>query len=306
MVKPPALKPGDLIGVIAPASNVKLDWLAAGTRELERRGFRVIHRADIGAKARYTAGTLQRRLAEFHEIWMNPEVKAVIAARGGYGTMHLLPHLDAARLSAQPKIFVGYSDLTALHLFLWRACRLVTFHGPMVAKDFSAGTAHYDWDSFCRLTMDAQPAGTLTSPHVETLIGGHASGVLVGGCLSLVAALVGTPWQLDTAGTVLFLEDTATKPYQIDRLLQQLYLAGQLDRVAGFVFGEMSDCVQHAEQGYHLAEVIHDLIRPLGVPAIYGWRSGHSDVGNRTLPCGVRVTLDARAGTLTVTEAAVA
>ncbi|QUV84804.1 LD-carboxypeptidase [Chloracidobacterium sp. 2] len=180
MVKPPALKPGDMIGVIAPASNVRMDWLTAGVRELERLGFRVIHRPDIGAKERYTAGTLRRRLDELHTLWTNPEVKAIVAARGGYGTMHLLPHIEAARLRAQPKIFVGYSDLTALHLFLHRACDLVTFHGPMVAKDFSAGPTHYDWDSFQRLVMNAQPAGKLTSPHVETLIGGTATGRLVG------------------------------------------------------------------------------------------------------------------------------
>ncbi len=303
MVKPPALTPGDMIGVIAPASNVRMDWLAAGVRELERLGFRVIHRPDIGEKERYTAGTLRRRLDELHALWTNPEVKAIVAARGGYGTMHLLPYIEAARLRAQPKIFVGYSDLTALHLFLHRACDLVTFHGPMVAKDFSVGPTHYDWDSFQRLVMNAQPAGKLTSPHVETLIGGTATGRLVGGCLSLVAALVGTPWQLATEGAILFLEDTATKPYQIDRLLQQLRLAGQLDRVAGFVFGEMSDCVQHPDQGYRLAEVIHDLIRPVGVPALYGWRSGHSEVGNLTLPFGVCARLEA--GTLDILEAAV-
>ncbi|MGQ9898087.1 MAG: S66 peptidase family protein [Acidobacteriota bacterium] len=303
MVAPPALKPGDLIGVIAPASNIRMNWLEAGVRELERLGFRVTHRPDIGEKERYTAGTLQRRLDELHTLWDDPEVKAIVAARGGYGTMHLLPYLAVDRLCKQPKIFVGYSDLTALHLFLHRACDLVTFHGPMVAKDFAAGPTHYDWDSFQRLVMCTQPAGKLTSPQVETLIGGTATGRLVGGCLSLVAALVGTPWELATEGAILFLEDTATKPYQIDRLLQQLRLAGQLDRVAAFVFGEMSDCVQHPDQGYQLVEIIYDIIRPVGVPTVYGWRSGHSEVGNRTLPFGVRARLEA--GTLDILEAAV-
>jgi muramoyltetrapeptide carboxypeptidase len=305
VVTPPALKPGDTIGIVAPASNIRADWLAAGIAELERLGFRVKHRPDIFEKHHYTAGSLERRLSEFHDIWFDPEVDAVMAARGGYGAIHLLPHLDVARLREQPKVFIGYSDITALHLFLAKECDLVTFHGPLASKDFTGGPDHYDEDSFRRVTGRAEPAGILTSPHTETLVGGQATGRLVGGCLPLITALNGTPWQLDTRDSILFLEDIGTKPYQIDRMITQLNLSGMLASVRAVIFGEMADCIQNVNQGYTLQEILTDLLRPLGIPVVYGWRSGHSETGNRTLPLGVRATLDADAMTLDILEKAV-
>lgn len=305
MVTPPALKPGDTIGIVAPASNIRPDWLAAGIAELERLGFKTKHRPDIFEKDRYTAGSLDRRLAEFHEIWFDDEVDAVMAARGGYGAIHLLPHLDVAGLRARAKVFIGYSDITVLNLFLAKECDLVTFHGPMTTKDFNGGPEHYDEDSFLRLTGRPEPAGVLTSPHTETLVGGRAAGRLVGGCLPLITALNGTPWQLDTRDSILFLEDIGTKPYQIDRMITQLKLSGMLDGVRGVVFGEMADCVQHVNQGYTLQEILTGLLEPLKIPIIYGWRSGHSEIGNRTLPLGIRAALDADARTLDILEPAV-
>lgn len=305
MIKPPALKPGGVVGVVAPASNLKSDYLAAGAAELARLGFRVKFGDDILAKDRYTAGSLERRLAELERMWTDPEVDAVMAARGGSGALHLLPRLDARTFRAAPKPFIGYSDVTALHAWFASACQLVTFHGPMAAKDFAGGPTHYDVDSFTRLVCTPQPAGELTSPGVETLVSGTATGRLAGGCLPLLTALIGTPWQLDLRGAVVFLEDTAAKPYQIDRMLFQMIRSGALEQARGVVFGEMSGCAQHVNQGYALTEVLRDLIAPLGVPALFGWRSGHSEIGNLTLPLGVAVTLDADARTLTVLESAV-
>jgi len=307
---------GDTVAVVAPASNLKPDYLARGVAELERLGFRVKHREDILDKARYTAGSDERRAEELMQAFADPEIKAVWAARGGYGVMRILRMLDEALLRAHPKIFVGYSDLTALHLYLYRRFGWVTFHGPMAAKDFaqiSAQTSesraeHYDRATLLGLLTNPSPFGEITSGETEMLHrgrGGEVRGRLLGGCLSLVAAMMGTPDELDTRGTILFLEDAATRPYAIDRMLQQLKLAGKFDQVRGIVFGEMTDCVQHAEQGYTIQEVLAECTSDFGIPVMFGLPSGHSPRGNLTLPLGVQVTLDADRGALRIEEAVV-
>ena len=305
MFKPPALRPDDTIGIIAPGSPITAEQLAAGVQELERRGFRTRYRKDILAAERYLAGSLERRLTEFYELWEDPQVCAVIAARGRYGCQHLLPFLDAARIRKHPKILVGYSDLTALQLFLVQDCELVTFHGPMVTKDFAEGPTHYDWDSFERILCHPTPQGKLTSPGTSTLIGGTATGRLVGGCLSLIAALIGTPWQLETQNSILFLEDVAERPFRLDRMLHQMKLAGMFEQVRGILFGEMYDCTIPSEAGYQIEDLCFDLIKDIGVPTLFGWQSGHSPMKNRTLPLGIQVKLDADRQQLELLEAAV-
>ena len=305
MFKPPALRPDDTIGIIAPGSPITAEQLAAGVQELERRGFQTRYREDILAAERYLAGSLERRLTEFYELWEDPRVRAVIAARGGYGCQHLLPFLDVTRLRRHPKILVGYSDLTALQLFLVQDCELVTFHGPMVTKDFAEGPAHYDWDSFERILCHTTPQGVLTSPGTSTLIGGTATGRLVGGCLSLIAALIGTPWQLETQHSILFLEDVAERPFRLDRMLHQMKLAGMFEQVRGILFGEMYDCTIPADAGYQLEDLCFDLIKDIGVPTLFGWQSGHSPMKNRTLPLGIQVKLDADRQEVELLEAAV-
>lgn len=304
-MKPRSLKPGATIGIVAPASNLKAEMLAAGVAELQRLGYRVRFRDDILEKHRYTAGSFERRLEELHQMWSDPEIDAIIAARGGYGCLPLLAHLETSWFHQSPKIFLGYSDITALHLYLWKTCGLVTFHGPMAAKDFAGGPDHYDLNSFQRLLEQTQPAGILTSPGLQTVIGGEATGTLVGGCLPLIVSLMGTPWQLETQDTILFLEDTAAKPFQIDRMLHHLKYGGVLHGIRGIVFGEMTQCVQHPQQGYRLEEVLYDILKELSVPILTGWRSGHSEQRNQTLPLGVLAKLDATRGTLEVLEPAV-
>lgn len=314
--KPVGLCAGDTVAVVAPASNLKADYLARGVAELERLGFRVKHRADILDKAWYTAGSDQRRADELMEAFADPEVKAVWAARGGYGVMRMLPLLDEAVLRANPKVFIGYSDLTALHLYLYRRLGWVTFHGPMAAKDLAQISAqisesreeHYDRRSLLAALTQAQPMGEIKSPKIEMLhpgAGQPVSGRLLGGCLSLIAAMMGTPDELDTRGSILFLEDTGTRPYALDRMLQQLRLAGKFDEVRGIVFGEMTDCAQHAEQGYSIQDVLADCTADLGVPVMFGLPSGHSPIGNLTLPLGVMATLEAKRCVLSIDEAAV-
>lgn len=308
IVKPKAIQSGDLIAVVAASSNLKADYLSRGVAELEHLGFRVTYRPDILAKGRYTAGSDQRRAEELMQAFADPEVKAVWAARGGYGVMRILSLLDEDILRANPKIFIGYSDMTALHLYLYRRFGWVTFHGPMAAKDLAGGIEHYDRKSLLAAITQAELMGQIKTAKTEMLhrgSGSAVSGRLLGGCLTLIAAMMGTPDELDTRDSILFLEDTGTRPYAIDRMLQQLRLAGKFDEVRGIVFGEMTDCVQHAEQGYLLQDVLAECTADLGIPVMFGLPSGHSPIGNLTLPLGVMATLDAERGVLSVDETAV-
>ncbi|MGE0131627.1 MAG: LD-carboxypeptidase [Blastocatellales bacterium] len=308
VIKPPALRKGGAVAIVAPASNIKADHLARGGAELERLGFRVKYEPEILDKARYTAGSDERRANELMWAFTDPEIKAVWAARGGYGAMRLFKLLDEEKLRQHPKVFIGYSDMTALHLYLYRRFGWVTFHGPMAAKDLAGGEGHYDRETLLKAITAASPLGEIKSDRTEMLhhgAGGRVSGRLLGGCLSLIAAMMGTPDELDTRGSILFLEDTATRPYAIDRMLQQLKLAGKFDEVRGIVFGEMTDCVQHADQGYRIQDVLTECTADLNVPVMFGLPSGHSPIGNLTLPLGATATLESSRGVLSVDEAAV-
>jgi muramoyltetrapeptide carboxypeptidase len=306
LLKPQALQPGDLVQIVAPASNLKADYLSRGVAQLNALGFRVKYDPAILEKDRYTAGSDERRCRELMSAFTDPEVKAVWAARGGYGVMRLLAQLDEGTLRANPKIFIGYSDLTALHLYLYNRFGWVTFHGPMAAKDLAGGEAHYDKTTLLNALTKAEPMGEIIGIGTEVLHqGAPVSGRLLGGCLSLLAAMMGTPDELDTTDAILFLEDTGTRPFQLDRMLQQLKLAGKFEGVRALVFGEMSNCMQHVEQGYTLLEVLCDLTADLRVPVLFGLRSGHSEVGNLTLPLGVQATLDSERGVLRIDEAGV-
>jgi len=315
IIKPPALRKGDTVAIVAPASNLKIDYLARGVAELERMGFRVQFDEGILDRDLYTAGSHQRRATELIGAFADPEVKAVWAARGGYGSMRLLDLLDDRLLGHHPKVFIGYSDVTALHLYFYKRFRWVTFHGPMAAKDLAGGNGgnggnggetHYDRASLLAAISSAEAPREIDCGRTEMLHrggGDEVSGRLLGGCLSIVAALTGTPYELDTRGSILFLEDTATKPFVIDRMLAQLRLAGKFDEVRAIIFGEMIDCVQHAAQGYRIQDVLAECTQDLGVPVMFGLPSGHSPLGNLTLPLGVAATLER--GVLRIDEAAV-
>ncbi len=307
-IKPPALRPGDTVGVVAPASNVKRSELEAGCEALRRAGYRPFYFDSIIEQDLYFAGSVQRRTHELEEMFSREEVRAIVCARGGYGANYLLESLDLEKIKARPKIFVGYSDHTALLTYFSDAAGLVTFHGPMVAKDWAheGGVDMASSHSALAGTAAWEPnlgAGSGASGLVE----GTAEGILYGGCLSILVASLGTPYEIRTEGTILFLEDLGEKPYQIDRMLMQLKLAGKLNGAKGIVFGEMRDCLQNANQGYTLQEVVLRIVGSLGVPVAYGVRSGHVTAGNITLPIGVRAGLTVRSGqvSLRILEAAV-
>lgn len=287
-IKPPALRPGDLIGVVAPASNIKVDLLEAGCRELERIGFRTLYRPGITTAHRYLSGTDERRAAEFLEMLRNPEVRAIFCARGGYGCSRIVPYLEPELLRANPKIINGASDVTTL-LALLDHSGLTGFHGPMVATSFRLGEPGYDRS----VLFSVLGGSTVRFPTGETTVlrPGEARGRLTGGCLSLVVATLGTPYEIDTTDSILVLEDIEAKPYQIDRMLTQLVQAGKFASVRGVVFGEMLNCAQHANQGYTLEEVLLDILSSTRFPILFGFPTGHTSRPNVLVPFGVQARL---------------
>jgi len=295
--RPPALRPGDTVGIVAPASNVKRRELEAGCEGLRRAGYRPFYLDSILDHDLFFAGSVERRARELEEMFTRDEVRAIVCARGGYGANYLLEELNLEIIKTNPKIFVGYSDLTTLLTYFCDAAGLVTFHGPMVAKDWAHedGVDLASWRAALAGTTAWEPSLGAGSG-ASGLVDGAGEGIFYGGCLSILVASLGTPYEIKTAGTILFLEDVAAKPYQIDRMLVQLKLAGKLDDVQGIVFGEMRDCVQTAKQGYTLEEVVLRIVGDLGVPVAYGVRSGHVTAGNITLPIGVRAELTVRGG----------
>jgi muramoyltetrapeptide carboxypeptidase len=305
-VKPPALRPGDTVGIVAPASNVRQSELEAGCQALRRAGYRPVYNDSILDRDLYFAGSVERRLRELEEMFERDDVRAILCARGGYGANYLLEEVGLDKIKSNPKIFVGYSDLTSLLTHFTDATGLVTFHGPMVAKDWSHedGVDLASWQ--CALAQ-TKPWTIPLNREVTALVEGAAEGTLYGGCLSLMVASLGTPYEINTAGRILFLEDVAAKPYQIDRMLMQLRLGGHFDSVRGIVFGQMLDCVQSPGQDYTLEEVITRIVADLKVPVAYGVKSGHVTSGNITLPCGVRarLTVGQKRVSLSVLESAV-
>ncbi len=291
-IKPPALRAADTVGIVAPGSAIQRDQLEAGCATLRRMGYKPFYFQSIFERDLYFAGPVKRRARELEEMFRREEVRAIICARGGYGCNYLLQELDLQKIAAHPKIFCGYSDATTLLTWFADAANLISFHGPMVAKDFAANIVDaHSWSAATggssRWQIDAASAGA------KTLVSGEAEGVLYGGCLSMLAASLGTPYEIKTAGAILFLEDTAAKPFQIDRMLMQLKLAGKFSGVQAIIFGEMLNCVQHPEQQYTLEEVVLRVVGDLGIPVAFGLRSGHVSRGNVTLPIGVAASLSA-------------
>jgi len=289
LVKPPALRPGDTIGIVAPASNLKQTDLEAGCAALRAAGYKTFHLDSILERDLYFAGTASRRMRELEEMFDRDEVRAILCARGGYGANYLLQELDWKKIASHPKIFIGYSDVSCI-LTQFVDSGLVTFHGPMAAKDW----AHADGvnlESWIAALTQTAPWDVPINDGVVALAEGEAEGRLYGGCLSILVASLGTACEIKTDNTILFLEDIGAKPYQIDRMLMQLKLAGKLENVRGLIFGEMIDCIQAANQDYTLQEVIMRIVGELNIPVAYGLKSGHVTSNNITLPLGVKAKL---------------
>jgi muramoyltetrapeptide carboxypeptidase len=296
LLKPPRLRSGDLISVVTPASPMKHDRLENGIRYLENLGYRVKLGKHVYKETGYLAGGDAERADDLNKMFRDPKVKAIFCARGGYGTPRLLPRLDYRAIKANPKIFVGYSDITSIQLAMLRHAGLVTFSGPMVAAEMAKGLDPFTEENFWRILTHPEPFGDLARPgdgRYEVISRGRASGSLLGGCLSLVASLVGSPHFPDVKGSIFFVEETGEAPYRIDRFLTQMREAGIFKRINGFVLGQMTDCVPTDDApSQTIDDLMRDFIKPLKIPALAGLDYGHVDV-KYTLPFGVRAELRA-------------
>jgi muramoyltetrapeptide carboxypeptidase len=310
IVKPRKLSEGDTVGMIVPATMVfETDLIDRGREQLEALGFRVKIGAHVKARYGNLAGTDRERASDINAFFADKEVNGIVAFSGGWGTPRLLPYLDYDAIRANPKVLIGFSDLTGLLNAVQKKTGLVTFHGPMADSRYDA----YTLSNFRKVVMSTDPIGTLPNPQkrdeelidrdnrIVTLREGVASGRLVGGNLSLIAATMGTPYEIDTDGAILFLEETHEELYRIDRMLTQLWLAGKLERIAGFAFGRCTDCPIEGP-ALSLGELLRE--RFGHVPSIWGLSFGHIEK-KLTLPIGITATLDATGKTLTIGEAAV-
>jgi len=283
------------LAVVSPASTPRPELVQAGIDCLHGLGYCTVlypHALDRGPL--YYAGTVEQRVGDFHAAFADPAIDGIICTRGGWGSAELLPYLNADLIRANPKAFIGYSDHTSLHVWLAREAGLVSFYGPMVAADFArpGGCDAASWEH----ALGGDAGWSLgAADGLRMLQPGIADGTLAGGCISIFAEALGTPYAPLTASEdeprILFLEDVGTKPYKWDRLLLHLRYAGMLEHVTGIVFGDMRQCVQ-AEEDALLEQAILHALRDFEGPIAIGLRSGHVDAPNVTLPLGVRVKLD--------------
>jgi muramoyltetrapeptide carboxypeptidase len=288
IIKPTALRPGDKVGVLAPASSFNREAFLAGTDRLRKMGYEPVYNNSIFERDLYFAGATQRRAEEFNQLWQRDDIAALVCVRGGYGSNYLLEHIDFDRLGANPKVLVGCSDITTLLTAIHDRTGLITFHGPMAAKDIAEGTLELSsWNN----ALAGAAEWSIPSAGVQALRPGRAQGRFYGGCLSMLAASLGTPYEIETDDTIMFIEDVGEKPFRIDRMLMQLRMAGKLEKVRGFVFGQMLDCIPPAGETYTLPQVIMRVLDQYDVPVAYGLKSGHVTGENLTLPLGVRVEL---------------
>ena len=292
IVRPKSLRPGDVIAIVAPAGPVEQrDDFERGAAALERMGFRVYFDERIFQSTGYLAGNDKARAAVLMGAFEDPSVKAIVSLRGGYGCSRLVDLIDEGRLRRHCKIFMGFSDLTTLHLYFRRQFGWLTFHGPMATSPALGNIGPEEEKHLLSLWTNPCYLPDFSFPNLVAWAPGIAEGELTGGCLSLIAASLGTPYEIDTDGKVLFLEDLGEPPYRIDRMLTQLRLARKLERIAGVLLGHFKDC-EAERPGTTSAEVLGDLLSRLEVPVIADFPAGHGDE-NWALPLGARIRLDA-------------
>jgi muramoyltetrapeptide carboxypeptidase len=309
-LRPRKLNKGDLIGLIAPASAVAdTTKVEKAVRYLESLGYRVAVGKNVGNVHGYLAGTDDERLADLHAMFSNNRVKAILALRGGYGTLRLLPRVNYTLIARNPRILCGFSDMTALQLALWKHCRLVTFHGPMAAVDFANDLDPFTEEMFWRtITSSAKPDAIQCSLESSANVSRQRSarGRLLGGNLSLVVSLLGTQHQPTFRNALLFLEEVTEEPYRIDRMMTHLSNAAVLAQVNGLLLGQFTDCkpADPTKPSQTTDQVLDDIVARFKKPTLRNLPFGHT-AKKMTIPIGVRAELDAKKQTLRLTEAAV-
>ncbi len=318
-LRPPALREGDTIALVAPAGAVSALRLRQATANLEKLGYRVKLFRDLSVRDGYLAGSDLQRASEINRAFEDPEVSMILCVRGGYGSPRIVQLLDYDAIRNNPKIFVGFSDITALLTAIRQRTGLVVFHGPMAEKDFSGRHGLAPFSSrhlWTLLSGTEQPGdsplladwGARASPKLgerRTIVPGVAVGPLVGGNLSTIVALMGTPHELVTDGAILFIEDVNEEPFRIDRMLCQLALAGKLSALRGALIGSFTRCVpRDPKSSFSTAEVIEHFFGDLGIPVLAGFPAGHLP-DQATLPLGCRVRLDATGKTVAIIDSPV-
>lgn len=315
-LKPRALQPGDTVALITPSTYVAdPDRLELARRTIDFLGLKLKMGQNVGKRTGYVGGTPEERAADLHAAFSDSSVKAVFAMRGGYGSAQILDKLDFELIRRNPKIFTGYSDITALHLAIHQKTGLITFHGPVTLSRFN----DYTLNHFKKAIFITEPLGRLVNPDERSAIrprhltrairGGKARGQLIGGNLTLISTTMGTPYEIQTDGKLLFLEDVDEQPYSMDRMLTHLRLAGKFKNIAGLIIGECAGCTPRDykpsfESTFSLGEVLNNILGDLKVPVVTGMTIGHTE-DQLTLPLGVTATLDADKAELVIEESAV-
>jgi muramoyltetrapeptide carboxypeptidase len=311
-ILPRRLTAGSRVGLVLPASNAfEQASIELAREQLEAIGFEVVYGRHVFDKHGYFAGTDQARADDINAMFADESIDGIFCYTGGWGSPRLLPLLDFENIRRNPKVFIGYSDITGLLNPITQRTGLVTFHGPVAASNIQPYTLQH----LRRAVMSTEPIGVLRNPEkredelanrrwrITTIRGGRATGRIVGGNLTLLTATMGTPYEIETVGSLLFLEDVREAPYRVDRMLTQLALGGKLEGVHGVVFGRCTDC-SPSGPSFSIEEILRDRFEPLGVPVISNFAFGHID-HKITLPIGLEATLDADAGTVTIATAAV-
>lgn len=304
MIKPESLQPGGTIGVVAPAGSVDASELAQGVDYLKGMGFRVVLGESVQKRVRYLAGSDRDRAGDLNRMFSNTEIAAIVCARGGGGTSRIIPFLDEDVIAQHPKILVGSSDATLLLNHLRQRFGLVTFHGPMVSPNFGKQPSLLTDIWFRKILVEGQGRGPIVVNGVKGLRGGLSQGPLVGGCLTILCSTLGTPYEIQTDGAVLLLEDVDEAPYRIDRMLTQMKAASKFKNAKGVIFGKMPGCQPPMHSSYVLEDVICDVMADQSFPILYGFPAGHG--GEQvTLPLGLPVQIDGSAAAVTLLEPAV-
>lgn len=293
-----ALKEGDTIGILAPAAKGDLSQYSRSIDLLKELGYQVKLASSVTKSNGYFAGTDEERAQDINDFFADDEVKAILCLRGGYGSMRILPFLDTKEIAKHPKLFIGFSDITALHAVLGETCHMVTIHGPMLSTFKDYNYTAYTLYLFENGLSGSFPIGELPMPKNESLkpvVSGKATGLLEGGNLTVIASLCGTPYELKGNGAILFLEDTNVDSYEVDRLMSQLYQNGLLSRVAGIVYGEFNRPPDEPidEGDFTIDEVLSYYANLAGKPAIRNLPAGH-DENNLFLPLGVQTTIQSK------------
>lgn len=309
-IKPKRLNMGDLIGIISPASTPDdLSRVNSGVKYLENIGYKVLVGPNVGKNHGYLAGSDEERLFDLHSMFKNKNVKAIVCVRGGYGSPRLLDKIDYNLIKKNPKIFVGYSDITAMQMAFLQKANLITFAGPMLAVDFHDEVSSFTEDFFWRLVTSNKKIGRIKNPNNEKIYylrKGSAIGQTVGGNLALLVSLMGTQYFPDIRNKILMLEDTGEAPYRLDRLFNQLRIANVFDKTKGVVLGAFTDCkeLDPTKKTLTLGEVIEDYFTRVKKPVVYNFQHGHIK-DNVTVPYGIRVKLNATKGFIEFLEGAV-